>query len=144
MCGSTREWIYCILDIVHILKQTVHLCKLSEYLYTDILCDWISKSSQDKDILCYQILNRWQDTDICASGYWMDHRTDHRTDYFIQWTNIIRPGQIGFIIVSLYVLFIAYQLTLIINLLTLLSVTVARSDWFHYCIIVCIVESIGV
>ena len=21
-----REWIYCILDIVHILEQTVHLC----------------------------------------------------------------------------------------------------------------------
>ena len=28
-------------------------------------CDWISKGSQDKDILCYQILNRSQDTDIC-------------------------------------------------------------------------------
>ena len=27
---------------------------------------------------------------------------------------------------------------------TLLSVTVARSDWFHYCIIVCTVESIPV
>ena len=34
---STREWIYCILGIVHILKQTVQLCKLSEYLYIDIL-----------------------------------------------------------------------------------------------------------
>ena len=27
---------------------------------------------------------------------------------------------------------------------TLLSVTVARSDWFHYCIIVCTIESIPV
>ena len=27
---------------------------------------------------------------------------------------------------------------------TLLSVTAARSDWFHYCIIVCTVESIPV
>ena len=26
----------------------------------------------------------------------------------------------------------------------LVSVTVARSDWFHYCIIVCTVESIPV
>ena len=56
---------YCILDIVHILEQTVQLCKLSEYLYRDIFCDWISKESQDKDILCYWTLNRSQDTDIC-------------------------------------------------------------------------------
>ena len=27
---------------------------------------------------------------------------------------------------------------------TLLSVIVARSDWFHYCIIVCTIESIPV
>ena len=27
---------------------------------------------------------------------------------------------------------------------TLLSVTVARSDWFHYCVIVCTIESIPV
>ena len=61
---STREWIYHILYIIHILVQTVQLCKLSEYLYTDILCDWISKGSQDKDISCYGILNISQDTDI--------------------------------------------------------------------------------
>ena len=48
------------------LEQTVKLCKLSEYLYTDILCDWISKGSQDKDISCYGTLNRSQDTDICV------------------------------------------------------------------------------
>ena len=65
VCDSTREWIYCILDIVHILEQTVQLCKLSEYLYTDILCDLISKGSQDKDISCCGTLNRSQDTDIC-------------------------------------------------------------------------------
>ena len=35
------EWIYCSLDIVHILEQIVQLCKLSEYLQTDILYDWI-------------------------------------------------------------------------------------------------------
>ena len=64
VCGSTREWIYCILDIVHILERTVQLCKLSEYLYTDILNDWTWKGSQDKDILCYHILNGLQDTDI--------------------------------------------------------------------------------
>ena len=102
MCGSTREWIYCILDIVHILKRMVHLCRLSEYFYTYICCDWISKSSQDKDSLCHRILNRSQDTDICVSGHQTDHMTDHRT------------------------------------------VTVARSEWFHYCIIVCTVESIPV
>ena len=62
MCDSTREWIYYILDIVHILEHTVQLCKLSEYLYTNILRDRISKGSQDKDILCYEILNRSQDT----------------------------------------------------------------------------------
>ena len=43
------------------------LCKLSEYFYTHILCDWISKGSQDKDISCYRTLNRSQDTDICVS-----------------------------------------------------------------------------
>ena len=50
--SSTTEWICCILDIVHILKQTAQMCKLSEYLYTDILCCWTLKGSQDKDILC--------------------------------------------------------------------------------------------
>ena len=64
VCGSTREWIYYIWDIVHILEQTVQLCKLSEYLYTDILCDWTSKGSQDKDSSCYRILNGSQDIDI--------------------------------------------------------------------------------
>ena len=86
MYNSTREWIYCILDIVHILEETVQLCKLSEYLYTDILCDWISKGSQDKDISCYGTLNRSQD--LCVSGHWKDHRTDHRTDCWIQWINL--------------------------------------------------------
>ena len=66
VCGSTREWTYCILDIVHILKQRIQLCRLFEYLYTDILCDWISKTSQDKDIFRYRILNRSQDIDICV------------------------------------------------------------------------------
>ena len=80
VCGSTREWIYCILDIVHILKWTAQLCRLSGYFYTDIWCDWISKSSQDKD--------RSQDTDIFVSGHQMDQRRDHRTDYWIQWTNL--------------------------------------------------------
>ena len=46
------------LDIIHILEWTVQLCKHSEYLYTNILCDWISKGSQDKDIPCYRALNR--------------------------------------------------------------------------------------
>ena len=81
------EWIYCILDIVHILKQTVQLCRLSEYFFVDIWCDWISKSSQDKNISCYRILNGLQDTDICVSGHQTDPRTDHRTDYWIEWTN---------------------------------------------------------
>ena len=35
---STRERICCFLDIVHMLEWTAYLCKLSEYLYTDILC----------------------------------------------------------------------------------------------------------
>ena len=48
------------------MEWTVQLCKLSEYLYTDILCDWISKRPQDKDILGYGTLNRSQDTDICV------------------------------------------------------------------------------
>ena len=72
MCGSTIEWIYCILDIAHILERTVQLCKLSEYLYTHILHDCTSKGSQDKDISCYQTLNESYDTDACVSG----HRTD--------------------------------------------------------------------
>ena len=52
--------------IVHILEWTVQLCKLSEYLYTDILCEWISKRLQEKDISCYQTMNKSQDTDICV------------------------------------------------------------------------------
>ena len=60
------EWIYCILNIVHILERTVQLCKLYEYLYTYILRDWTSKGTQDKDGLCHQILNGSQDTDICV------------------------------------------------------------------------------
>ena len=44
--------------------STDSLCKLSEYLYTEILHDWTSKESQDKDISCYQTLNRSQDIDI--------------------------------------------------------------------------------
>ena len=66
VCGSTIKWTYCIFDIVHILKQRVQLCRLSEYFYTDILRDLISKGSQDKGILCYRILNRSQNTDICV------------------------------------------------------------------------------
>ena len=54
LCIHITEWTYCILDIVHFLEQTVQLCKLSEYLYTDIFCDWISRGQQDKDILCYR------------------------------------------------------------------------------------------
>ena len=58
--------------------------------------------------------------DICVSGHQTDHKTDHRTDYWIvdklycqlQW-----PGQIGFIIVSLYALLRAYQLTVIFILI---------------------------
>ena len=102
VCGSTREWIYCILDIVHILKWIVQLCRLVEYFYTDIWCNWISKSSQDKDILCYRIPNGSQDTDICVSGHQTDHRTDHRTDYWIQWTNstVSYSGQVR--LVSLF------------------------------------------
>ena len=30
--------------------------RLSEYFYTDILCDWILKGSQDKGISCYHII----------------------------------------------------------------------------------------
>ena len=58
--GFTEFW------TLFISWSTVQLCKLSEYLYTDILCDWISKGLQDKDILCYGTLNRSQDTDICV------------------------------------------------------------------------------
>ena len=117
MYDSTREWIYCILNIVHLLEQTVQLWKLSEYLYTDILCDWISKGSQDKDISCYQTLNRSQDTDICVLVT-LDRSQDRLLDTVdkfncqLQWLS-----QIGFIIVSLYILLRAYQLTVIIILI---------------------------
>ena len=68
----------------------------------------------------YQILNGSQDTDICVSGHRMDHRRDHRTDHIVLDTvdklncQLEWPGQIGFIIVSLYVLLRANQLTVII------------------------------
>ena len=101
-------WIYCILDIVHILKQTVQLCRLSEYFYVDIWCDGISKSSRDENILCYRILNGSQDTYICVSGHQTMLDTVDKLFCQLQW-----PGQIGFIIVSLYVLLRAYQLTVI-------------------------------
>ena len=48
---------------------------------------------------------------LCVSG----HRTDHRTDCWIQWTNLT----------------VSYMDTV-----------VARSDWFHYFVIVCTTESI--
>ena len=53
-----REWIYCSLDIVHIVEQTVQLCKFSEYLQTDILCDWILKRIAGQG---YFVLDRSQD-----------------------------------------------------------------------------------
>ena len=91
---------------------TVQLCKLSEYVYTDILCHLISKGSQDNDSSCYRTLHRSQDTDICVL---MDTR----------WITVQITGEMA-----------GYSGQ------TLLSVTVGRSDWFHYCIIVCTVESI--
>ena len=48
------------------LGADVQFGKPSEYLYTDILCDWISKGSQDKEILCCGTLNNSHDTDICV------------------------------------------------------------------------------
>ena len=42
-CGSTREWIYCVVDIVHIFKRTEQLCKLSEYFYTNIFLRFVVK-----------------------------------------------------------------------------------------------------
>ena len=116
MCGSTREWIYCILDIFHILEWTVLLCKLSEYLHTDILCHWTLKGSQDKDILCYWTMNGSQVTGhryLCVSGHW----TDHSTDCWIQWAKLT----------------VSYMDRIMV-----------RSDWLHYCIIVCTIESISV
>ena len=94
-------------EIVHILEQTVQLCKLSEHLYTDILCDWISKGSQDKDSSCYRTLNRSQDR---SQDRLLD--TVDKLNCQLQW-----PGQISFIIVLLYVLLRAYQLTVIIILI---------------------------
>ena len=109
------------MDLLHFghcpyLEVDSTVCRLSEYFYADIWCDWISKSSQDKNIVCYRILNGSQDTDTCVSGHQTNHRTDHKT-----------IGQIT-----------GYSGQ------TLLSVIVARSDWFHYCIIVWTVESIPV
>ena len=112
--SSNREWIYCILDTVHTLEQRVQLCKLFEYIYADIFCDWISKGSQDKDISCYQTLNRSQDTDICV---------------LVDTGRII--GQITGQIAGC-------------SGQTSLSVTVVTSDGFHYCIILCTIESIPV
>ena len=62
-------WFNQRVDLLHnwtlsISCGVVQLCRLSEYFDTDIWCDWISKSSQAKDILYYRILNRSQDTDI--------------------------------------------------------------------------------
>ena len=89
------------------------MCKLSEYLYTDTLCCWTLKGSQDKYIPCYQAMNRSPDRDISVSG----HQTDHRTDCLVQWANLT----------------VSYM-----------DRIVARLDWFHYCIIVCTIESIPV
>ena len=49
---------------------------------------------------------------FCVSGHW----TDHRTDCWIQWTNLTNISYI--------------------------DRTVTRSDWFRYCVIVCTIESI--
>ena len=58
MCASTREWIYCILDVVHILGVD------STVVQNLLNRNRISKGSQDKNILCYWTLNISQDTDI--------------------------------------------------------------------------------
>ena len=81
-------WFYQRVDLLHFghcpyLEADSSVVQ-TEYFYTDIWCDWILKSSKDKEILCNRILNGSQDTDICVSG----HQTDHRTDYWIQWTNL--------------------------------------------------------
>ena len=75
VCDSTRvdllHFGHCpYLEAESIVVQTLNIS-------IQTWCDWISKSSQDKNILCYRILNGSQDTDICVSG----HQTDHKTDY---------------------------------------------------------------
>ena len=47
---------------------------------------------------------------LCVSEHWTDHRIDHRTDCWIQWTN--------------------------------LTISYSGQARFHYCIIVCTIESI--
>ena len=86
MSRFTRDWICCTWDTVYIWILHAFLpecrftafwtlsiswsgqysCVHSEYLYKDILRDWTSKGSQDKDISHYQTLNGSQDTDICV------------------------------------------------------------------------------
>ena len=89
-----------------------HCSYLEVDICTDIWCVSISKSSQDKDVVCYRILNGSQDTDICVlvDIRWITRHIIGQTAGY--------SGQ------------------------TLPSIIVARSDWFHYCIIVWTVESI--
>ena len=68
----------------------------------------------DKDISCYRTLNRSQDTDICV---------------------LVDIGQITGWITGRIAGYSGQ---------TQLSITVVTSDWFHYCIIVCTIESIPV
>ena len=105
MHSYNREWIYCTLDIVHILEQYSYANSLNISIQTSCVIGY----QKDNRIMTFcvieQICSGYRD--LCVSGHW----TDHRTDCWIQWTN-------------------------------LLSVTVVRSDWFHYCVIVCTIESI--
>ena len=56
VCGSTREWIYYISDMVHILEQTASLCRYSEHFNVDILSYWMLNGSQDTEKYRYFVL----------------------------------------------------------------------------------------
>ena len=51
-CGFTAFW------TLSISWSGQYSCANSEYLYSDILLERMSKGSQDKDILCFWQLNR--------------------------------------------------------------------------------------
>ena len=69
ICGYTRDWICCLLDVACILKWTALLDFLNILIWTSC----ITGRSTD----------HWKQT-LCVSG----RQVDHRLDCWIQWTNL--------------------------------------------------------
>ena len=114
-CASACSmWFYQRVDLLHvghrhILEQRVQSSKLLEYLYIDICVTRYHKNHRIRTSDIEQI-TRYRY--LCVGG----HQTDHRTDCWIQWTNltISYSGQVRLVSLLYHCIMRAYQLIIII------------------------------